>query len=69
MLTAKEIAEEINCKTEKVIQYLCRDDFSHVNRYRIGNKYFYENITDSDKKKLKTYIESAKKRSGHKCIC
>lgn len=65
-MTTKEIADLLQVHYRMVNQYICRGDFSHLERYRIGNRYFYRGLTKEDLKKLKYYIEVARKRSGHK---
>lgn len=66
LITTKEIGELLQVHYRMVNQYLCRGDFTHIERIRICNKYFYKGLTEEDLKKLKYYIEEGKERSGHK---
>ena len=63
-LSTRELMEILKCRGQSVNQYLCRSDFAHIQRYRKGSVYYYDNIQESDLKLLKEYIYRGIKRSG-----
>lgn len=66
----KKLAEEVGCKHFTLRQYLCRSEFAHIDRQMFkGTKshsriWIYNNVEESDIKRLKELIRWKTKRQN-----
>lgn len=58
------LAKQLNCSVGTLRTYLCRPEFSHVERVKIERRTIYKNLSEEDKKTLKQLINNSKRRMG-----
>lgn len=69
IMTAKKIAELIECSNTTVLAYIGRAEFSHIRKIRVGHRQMYTGVTQHDIERLAALINARKKGRGKFLPC